>query len=605
MSGDFYFTQSSQVNFNDLIAKLLDMLVQSGYIDSQLFNKLQLKELQYDKVLRALFVNLGESFVKQYLHDHFEINFTQTISCAEILDDEIVDLLLCTHTIVEKIENNILYIIVDYPCKRTHDKLLTHFKVDKIIHNLALKQDIVNSLSSVYGQKLSAYAIDYIDKESAKHIKPEQSRSWMLTIFLLMIFTVISGFNLNVCLIILIICNIVYFCSWGFKFFLSIVNLNTDPILNSNISIDVIEHPPIYSILLPCYKECKSTFVQLVNSMQNLKYPPYQLDAHILLEEDDFDSISAIKSINLSYIFNIIYIPGKGPRTKAKACNYALKFIRGEYVVIYDADDIPCKNQLNDVLKEFTIDDQLACVQCVLNNYNKYDNILTKFYSIEFSMWYQVFLPALKAIKAPLTFGGTSNHFKSVILKDNPYDAFNVTEDAELGIRWWSKNFKIKLISSLTLEESPISIKNWIRQRSRWIKGFVQTYVSQYSNKVFAQWKLTRCLKFATWLNLFIIVPILAQSLFLVGIFESIIFYFVFESKSLYLLYISIANLIIGYGAQIFSVLINGHNISPKQYIILFPIYSILNIIATYKGLYQFSTKQYYWEKTSHGLGQV
>ncbi|WP_342270217.1 glycosyltransferase family 2 protein [Rickettsia endosymbiont of Orchestes rusci] len=234
---------------------------------------------------------------------------------------------------------------------------------------------------------------------------------------------------------------------------------------------------PIYTILIPLYKET-GKLKSIIKNISLLNYPKNKLDVKIIIEADDYLMIKEISIYNLPSYIHVLQVPVALPRTKPKALNYAIEYSRGEYLVVYDAEDMPDPDQLLTALKVFKdLPPEYACLQAKLNFYNKDENLLTKMFNIEYSLWFEYILKGLSLLNLPVTLGGTSNHFKTNILYEiGGWDAYNVTEDAELGIRLYSKGYKVYMIDSYTLEESPISIGNWLNQRSRWIKGFLQTF---------------------------------------------------------------------------------------------------------------------------------
>ena len=199
----------------------------------------------------------------------------------------------------------------------------------------------------------------------------------------------------------------------------------------------------------------------------------------LLIEEDDLETLIALNKIIIPNFFEVIKIPISNPRTKPKACNYGLQFALGEYVVVYDAEDRPAKDQLKQVLAKFNSrDDRLVCVQARLNYYNRDENYLSQMFAIEYSLLFDYMMPGLKKINMPIALGGTSNHFiTKKLLELGGWDAFNVTEDADLGIRLRHLGYETGLIDNITLEEATITINAWVIQRSRWIKGHILTSV--------------------------------------------------------------------------------------------------------------------------------
>ena len=197
----------------------------------------------------------------------------------------------------------------------------------------------------------------------------------------------------------------------------------------------------------------------------------------LLLEPDDPETLEAAKAAAPPDVVKFIVVPNGGPKTKPKACNVGLMFSRGEYLVIYDAEDRPEPDQLKKVVVAFEKSGpDLACVQAALNYYNAEENILTRMFTLEYSYWFDYMLPGLDALRLPIPLGGTSNHFRTAMLRQlGGWDPYNVTEDADLGIRASALGNRVQVINSTTYEEANKALGNWIRQRSRWIKGYMQT----------------------------------------------------------------------------------------------------------------------------------
>ncbi len=211
----------------------------------------------------------------------------------------------------------------------------------------------------------------------------------------------------------------------------------------------------------------------------------------------------------------------------------------------------------------------------------------------------------------PVTLGGTSNHFKTKIIKKYKWDSYNVTEDADLGILLWLKGYQIIINDSKTLEEAPASILSWVKQRSRWIKGFLQTYFVYIKNNNHKNLNFFNRMKFLFWINCFILFPILSQFLSIIIPIKFILLKYFFGKTDFFNLFfkIYICNFLFYYISHIIILFLNSKNLSVKIKFIdylIFPLYLFLNIFATYRALWQFfSKKQYYWEKTLHGLSGI
>jgi len=231
---------------------------------------------------------------------------------------------------------------------------------------------------------------------------------------------------------------------------------------------------PQYTILCPLCREA-AVVPQFVRAMQALDYPAEKLQVLFLTEADDYETRDAIRALSLPSHFQIVTVPDGSPRTKPRACNYGLLLATGHYIVIYDAEDIPDPLQLKKaVLTVANHETDVVCVQAKLNCYNAQQNILTRWYTAEYSMWFDLILPGLQqlGLAVPLT----SNHFCTAVLRTlGAWDAYNVTEDCDLGIRLARCRLKTVVLDSTTYEEATSHLKTWLRQRSRWIKGYMQT----------------------------------------------------------------------------------------------------------------------------------
>jgi cellulose synthase/poly-beta-1,6-N-acetylglucosamine synthase-like glycosyltransferase len=235
---------------------------------------------------------------------------------------------------------------------------------------------------------------------------------------------------------------------------------------------------PRYTILCPLYHET-AIVAQFASAMQALEYPAERLQVLFLTEPDDESTRAAIDALNLPSHFETLIVPPGNLRTKPRACNYGLMYATGAYVVVYDAEDIPDPRQLKQAVLTFARSDhRLACVQAKLNFYNTRQNPLTRLFTLEYSLWFELLMPGMQQARMSLPLGGTSNHFRAAVLRAvGGWDAFNVTEDCDLGLRLSELKLTTVVIDSVTMEEANSNLRNWMRQRSRWIKGYLQTYL--------------------------------------------------------------------------------------------------------------------------------
>jgi cellulose synthase/poly-beta-1,6-N-acetylglucosamine synthase-like glycosyltransferase len=368
---------------------------------------------------------------------------------------------------------------------------------------------------------------------------------------------------------------------------------------------------PVYSILCPLYKEA-NMLPQFIEGLEKLDYPKEKLDVIILLESDDTDSIVAFRKMSVPKYIRLVVVPDSFPKTKPKACNYGLAFARGEYTVIYDAEDIPDPVQLKKAYLGFTkYGDQIGCLQAKLNYYNANQNLLTKFFTIEYSLWFDLILTSLHALRTIIPLGGTSNHFRTEDLrKMHAWDPFNVTEDADLGLRLFKLGYQTAILDSVTLEEGNSDLGNWMRQRSRWIKGYMQTYlVHMKASFSFFRQKGIHALIFhlviGGKLAFIIINPVLWILTLLYFVLYGVVGPTIDSLYPPFVLYVAITSLIFGNFLYLFCHIMgcvrNGYW-GLIKYVYLIPLYWILISIAGFRALYQLVFKPFYWEKTIHGL---
>ncbi|MFT3853359.1 MAG: glycosyltransferase family 2 protein [Ilumatobacteraceae bacterium] len=371
------------------------------------------------------------------------------------------------------------------------------------------------------------------------------------------------------------------------------------------------EDLPVYTVLVPVYREA-NVVADLVENLGALDYPPEKLQVLILLEEDDVETLEAARAAKPPPHFTLLVVPDGLPKTKPKACNVGLFFTRGEYLVIYDAEDRPDPDQLKKAIIAFQRSGpERACVQAALNYWNVEENALTRMFTLEYSFWFDYMLPGLDSYKLPIPLGGTSNHFRVDVLRQlGGWDPFNVTEDADLGIRASALGYSVGVINSTTYEEANRSGHNWIRQRSRWIKGYLQTVLVHLRDPAglvrTAGWR--RATAFALLIGgtpfTFLIAPplwlVFLLSLVSPGALEGIL--------PAWAVWLSLANLLLGNAAMIYLSMMGAFKRQRYRLVpwsLLNPLYWVLHSIASYKALWQLLVKPHYWEKTVHGISTV
>jgi cellulose synthase/poly-beta-1,6-N-acetylglucosamine synthase-like glycosyltransferase len=260
------------------------------------------------------------------------------------------------------------------------------------------------------------------------------------------------------------------------------------------------EDLPVYTVLIPLYREAAIVDL-IVESVKSIEYPQDKLDVILLLEEDDKETQKALSGAELPPCVRRLVVPEGRPKTKPRACDYGLDVARGEYLVIFDAEDRPEADQLKKAVVAFrSLPEKVICLQAKLNYYNPRQNWLTKWFTLEYTTWFDLFLPGLNRLRVPIPLGGTSNHFKtSALRKVGGWDPFNVAEDCDLGMRLHKAGFRTRVLDSTTWEEANSRLGNWIRQRSRWVKGYIQTHLV-HSRETLSGFRILVVLALAAWM---------------------------------------------------------------------------------------------------------
>ncbi|MFA9288657.1 MAG: glycosyltransferase [Weeksellaceae bacterium] len=472
-------------------------------------------------------------------------------------------------------------------------------------------------------QKLIGQGFHYKNKEFVHFSDLHAHESAVVTFFAhqILFFAValivfILGLILNWKITVLIfmgLITVIYFLDLLFNLFLIIKSLVKSPeITVTEEEIAAVKEWPLYTIFCPLYKEWQVVqhFVEAIGKMD---YPKDKLQVQLLLEEDDTETINHVKEYKLPSYFQVIIVPDTKPKTKPKACNYGLKFATGEYAVIYDAEDIPDVLQLKKAVIAFAkADPSIACIQAKLNYYNRSQNLLTRMFTAEYSLWFDLILTGLQSFNAPIPLGGTSNHFKVERLREvKGWDSFNVTEDCDLGIRLAKRGYRTAIVDSDTLEEANSDVMNWINQRSRWIKGYMQTYLvhmrdpRQLFQGALKEHFFTFQLVVGGKIMSLFINPIMWATTILYFALRSILGPVIEQFFPSVIFYLAVFSLVFGNFLYMYYYMIGCAK--RKQYdlikfVYLIPIYWLGMSIAAWKALVQLIIKPHYWQKTQHGL---
>lgn len=384
---------------------------------------------------------------------------------------------------------------------------------------------------------------------------------------------------------------------------------------DGGITVDAYAIPdaqlPVYSILVPLFNE-REFVPTLIKQLLNIDYPADRLEVILLIESDDTDTRSALERLALPPHMYVLNVPDGRPRTKPRALNVGLAHASGEFIVVYDVEDRPEPDQLRKAVAAFrALPRRVICLQARLNYYNRYQSLLTRLFSIDYAIWYDMLLPGLMRKNAVVPLGGTSNHFRiSTLRRLGGWDPYNVTEDADLGVRISRVNLQVMMLDSITWEEAVAHAPQWVRQRSRWVKGYIQTYLVHMRHPV----ALLRDLGPAGFTDFQLLIGGTSLMLLVNPIMWALtLTYFISKGTpvastihSLFpptIYYAALLCLLANYAffySQLYIVVRRGYH-DLARYALLGPLYWVLMSMGAWAGLVSLIRSPHYWAKTHHG----
>ncbi|EPX80086.1 glycosyltransferase family 2 protein [Litoreibacter arenae] len=366
---------------------------------------------------------------------------------------------------------------------------------------------------------------------------------------------------------------------------------------------------PKISILVPLFRE-RDIAGALVKRLARLSYPRELLEICLVVEASDSVTEKALTKGGLPRWMRVVRVPEGGVQTKPRALNYALDFTSGSLIGVYDAEDAPDPGQLHSVAKAFAQGGaDLACVQGILSFYNARTNWLSRCFFFEYAGWFRVMLPGLQKLGLAIPLGGTTLFFRrDILVKIGAWDAHNVTEDADLGMRLARRGYRCEMIETVTQEEANSHVWPWVKQRSRWLKGYAVTWCV-HMRRPLLLWRELGAWKFAGFQILFLST---LMSFFLAPVLWWSLLTFLFNwpnpvfdpmppaivaSATVFFLAAEIITL------AIFAVAAAKVDKRPHSaWILTLPAYFIFGTLAAYKGLGELLFNPFYWDKTEHGM---
>lgn len=366
-----------------------------------------------------------------------------------------------------------------------------------------------------------------------------------------------------------------------------------------------------FSILIPLYKE-SDIFERLITRLQRLSYPKELVEFLIVVEHSDRQTQQAAQNVQLPHNMRVVKVPDDRIKTKPRAMNFALNFCKGDIIGIYDAEDAPEADQLNIINAAFAnAAPNTACIQAVLDFYNAKTNWISRCFTIEYAILFRFILPMLDRLNLPIPLGGTTVFFRKDILeKLGSWDAFNVTEDADLGFRLYRNGYRCGWASTTTYEEANFRIVPWIKQRSRWLKGFIFTALVHLKNVKSTDQSsgfLPSFVFFILCISPWILIPLvpIILPMWLISFGLDLPFYNQLPAR---LIALSTSSLVL---AEI-STMVLGYKATQKphlrhlrKWLITMPLYWPLAFFAAVKAMCEFFIRPIYWDKSEHGINDT
>jgi cellulose synthase/poly-beta-1,6-N-acetylglucosamine synthase-like glycosyltransferase len=364
---------------------------------------------------------------------------------------------------------------------------------------------------------------------------------------------------------------------------------------------------PVVSIMVALYRE-SDIAPRLVRRLGLLDYPRELLDIVLVVEEEDMVTRNAIDTADLPPWMRVVVAPKGRVKTKPRALNFALDHCRGSIIGVYDAEDAPEPDQITRIVQRFyQRGPDVACLQGVLDFYNPTTNWLSRCFTIEYATWFRLVLPGLERLGLPIPLGGTTLFFRRAALESlGGWDAHNVTEDADLGIRLYRHGYRTELVKTTTYEEANCRALPWVKQRSRWLKGYMMTWAAHMRDPALL-WRDLGAWRFAGFQVLFLCT--LSQFLLMPVIWSFWLSWFgiwhpvtstlsqgtAYGLVAVFLLTEAV-NLTLGLRALHLS----GHRFS-RWWVPTLSLYFPLGALASYKAAWEMVRKPFYWDKTMHG----
>nr|WP_245155556.1 glycosyltransferase [Paracoccus ravus] len=369
---------------------------------------------------------------------------------------------------------------------------------------------------------------------------------------------------------------------------------------------------PVISVMVPLFAEANIA-ERLISRLAQLDYPRELMDILLVVETTDKVTCAALETAMLPRWMRVVTVPEGPVQTKPRALNYALNFCRGQIVGIWDAEDRPEPDQLHKVARGFhEAAPDVACLQGVLDYYNPRSNWLARAFTLEYAAWFRGTLAGAAALNLVVPLGGTTLFFRRALLENvGGWDAWNVTEDADLGVRLVRHGYRTEMLDSITHEEANCRLLPWIKQRSRWLKGFAMTWGVHMRDPV-GLWRdlgprrfLALQVQLAASVSQYLLAPVLWSFWLLCTSWPHPVRSMLEGHMAGSIIPVLLALFL---ASEVLNMVIAAWAVRGKEHRHLWPwvpslhLYFPLGCLAAWKAMHEIIRKPFYWDKTQHGI---
>jgi cellulose synthase (UDP-forming) len=231
----------------------------------------------------------------------------------------------------------------------------------------------------------------------------------------------------------------------------------------------VYEEPNV-DIFLPWAGEDLRIHEEVVKAATNLNYHNYKV--YML------DDVGSEEHKQMAERYGCIYLsrPNKGLYKKSGNLQYGYEHSNGEYILILDADFIPIKDVLHDLIPYIDSDNQMGILQTP--QYFEQTTNVHKRSMIEFGGgnivedFYRIIMPCRDEFQAAMCVGTSAIYRKTAIDKLEGTPKVHASEDLATGLMITQFGYYVKYLPLIvSMGKSPDTYQGYFKQHMRWCSG--------------------------------------------------------------------------------------------------------------------------------------